>query len=73
MTKANRDEINDSIKLLEGYRDRLKKEVLTISRKLHLSDGKIENTLRQHPQIKEIDETINALIRQRELSDSSQE
>ncbi len=61
MPEPSQEEINESIKELSTYRNRLKKELITITQKLHMSEKKINNILKEHIEVKNIDKAIEKL------------
>ncbi len=61
MPEPSQEEINESIKELSTYRNRLKKELITITQKLHMSEKKINNLIKDHMELKKIDKTIEKL------------
>ncbi len=57
-------ELNDSIKELNIYRDRLRSEIINISQKLRMSQAKIEASLKENNELKKIEKTIKAITSQ---------
>ena len=66
MANSNLNELNESIELLSCYRDRLKKEVITISNKLQIPQDKINSTLKKHSELTEVNQAISQLLAHRE-------
>ena len=63
-------ELNESIEALTSYRDRLKQEITSISRKLHMPQKKVESSLKEHSELKDIEIALQKLLNQRESSNS---
>jgi len=66
MSEPNLEELNESIKLLSKYRDRLNKEVTLIAKKLQMSPKAINSTLKDNSELTKINHIIINLISQRE-------
>ena len=64
MQKTSLEEIEESIDLLTSYRNRLKNEITNISQKLRIPSKKIEMSLKENPELREIDETLKQLKQQ---------
>ena len=64
--KPTHQEINDSIEELKNYKDRLRSEIIHISKKLRLSQAKIEITLEENSELKNLEATIKKLTEQRD-------
>ena len=64
MTPAKEQEIKNSIEELSSYRDRLQAEVLNMSKKLRMSPKKIESTVSEHKELKQVDRILNQLQKQ---------
>ncbi|ABX08262.1 hypothetical protein [Prochlorococcus marinus] len=64
MPEPTREELHQSIEALKSYRNRLRKEITTISQKLHMPQKKIDSTLSNHAELKELDNTLQSLINQ---------
>tara|TARA_Y100001968_G_scaffold136503_1_gene124620 strand:- start:71576 stop:71815 length:240 start_codon:yes stop_codon:yes gene_type:complete len=58
-------ELNESIEALSNYRDRLRKEVISISNKLRIPSEKIELSLKQHSELEKIEAMLKKLILQK--------
>ncbi len=65
MANATLQEINESIQLLSEYRDRLQKEINTISKKLQIKPQRISSKLKEQLELQSIEVLINSLIEQR--------
>ncbi len=68
MSEPTQEELRDSINELSSYYDRLKKEVITISKKLRMPAKKIDIILEDHKELKQIQDPIKKLKRQKELT-----
>ncbi len=66
MHKPSEEELNESIKELSSYKERLTQEVINISQKLRMSKDQITSTLKDHPELNFINETIQKLQSQLE-------
>ena len=66
MPSPTEEEFKESIKELSEYKNRLEKEVLTISKKLKMSHEKIESIINSHKEINEIKKILINLNRQKE-------
>ncbi len=66
MSEANLDELNESIKLLRSYRNRLEKEVSSIARKLQMPQARINSTLKENRELIEVNQILTNLMSQRE-------
>ncbi len=62
MSEATPQELKNSINELTAYRDRLAKEVITVSQKLKIPQKKIDSTLQEHSELKQVNELLNQLI-----------
>ena len=60
-------DLNDSIEALQKYRDRLRSEIISMSKKLRISEAKIEKALEDNQELKSIDNTLQTLIKQKEV------
>ena len=60
--EPTQEELNESITALKNYRDRLRKELITISQKLRMPQKKIDLTLTENNELKEIEEAIAKLL-----------
>ena len=59
------EEFKESIKVLSEYKNRLEKEVVTISHKLKMPKGKIQSIINSHKEINEIKKILLNLNRQK--------
>ena len=64
MKEPSIDDLTQSINELNAYKERLKKEISMISKKLRISQEKIENDLQKQALIKDIDKMVENLHRQ---------
>ena len=65
MSEPNLNELNESIKLLSSYHDRLQKEVINIAQKLQMPQAKITRSLDKNTELKDTKQAIINLIDQR--------
>ena len=65
MTESSLKELNESIELLSNYRDRLKKEIITISKKLQMSNEKINNSIEGNLELAKVTQTLHTLTEHR--------
>mgnify|MGYP001395467491 CR=1 FL=1 len=66
MQRPTEEEFKESIKELNDYKNRLKKEVSNISHKLKIPQKKIELIINSHQEINKIEKILSSLNRQRE-------
>ena len=66
MTESELKELSQSIEDLSSYRARLHNEITNVGKKLRLTKSKIESTLNNHTELKEIDKIIKGLTRKKE-------
>tara|TARA_B100000579_G_C22209850_1_gene566813 strand:+ start:324 stop:545 length:222 start_codon:yes stop_codon:yes gene_type:complete len=66
MKSPTEEEFEESIKELNEYKNRLEKEVLTISHKLKLPHEKIKSIINSHTELNQIKIILSKLIRQKE-------
>ena len=57
-------ELYNSIKELNNYRERLRSEIINISQKLRMSKAKIQSSLEENAELKNIEATIKTLTTQ---------
>ncbi len=69
--QPTQQELNDSIKELRNYRERLRSEIISISQKLRMSQIKIEERLSENSELKKIDNAIEALTLQKNINTPS--
>ncbi len=68
MPEATSKEIQASITELTAYRDRLKKEVISVSQRLKMPQKKIEKIIEENEELKKIDEALSRLNNQMKAS-----
>ena len=66
MLSPTEEEFTESIKELSEYKNRLEKEVLTISRKLKMPPEKIKSIINSHKEINQIKKILINLNMQKE-------
>ncbi|WP_320668261.1 hypothetical protein [Prochlorococcus sp. MIT 1307] len=66
MTEPSIHELNESIKLLSNYHDRLQEEVISITKKLQMPQAKITTTLNKNSELSNIKQVIINLVEQRD-------
>ena len=66
MKRPTEEEFEESIKELSEYKNRLEKEVLTISQKLKMPPEKIKSIINSHQEINKIKEILIKLNMQKE-------
>ena len=66
MKSPTEEEFKESIKELSEYKNRLEKEVATISQKLKMPHEKIQSIINSHKEINEIKKIILNLRKQKE-------
>ena len=66
MPEKDLNEINESIKLLSNYLDRLKTEVTAVARKLQMPNSHIDSTLKENSELIELQKTLTQLIAHRD-------
>ena len=62
MAKTDLSSLDDSIKLLSNYHDRLEEEIITISKKLQIPNAKINSTLEENVELNKLKKTLGELI-----------
>jgi len=65
--QPTKKELKESIEALQKYKDRLRSEIITMSQKLRISKLKIESTLNESLELKNIEiaiEKLNTSIKQ---------
>jgi len=62
MSEATPQDLKASINELTEYRDRLKKEVTAVSQKIRMPRQKIESTLQEHLELKQVNQILSQLI-----------
>ena len=66
MTDATPSELQESIEELTAYRERLTKEVVSITQKLRMPSKKVDSALKEHSELRRINEILSKLIAQRD-------
>ena len=66
MQSPTEEEFKESIKELSAYKNRLEKEVLTISQKLKMPDKKIKSIINSHKELNQIKIILSKLNKQKE-------
>ncbi len=59
--QPTKKELQESIEALQNYKDRLRSEIINMSQKLRISKPKIESTLNESLELKNIETAINKL------------
>ena len=65
MQSPTEDELEESIKELTEYKNRLEKEVVTISNKLKMPKGKINAIIKSHSELNQIKIILSKLNKQK--------
>ena len=60
------EELTESIQLLRNYRDRLHREVSSISDKLRIPQEKKNSSIKNHSELNQLNNMIQKLIEQRD-------
>jgi len=71
MQNPTEEELEDSIKELTEYKNRLEKEVVTISNKLKMPQKKINAIIKSHSELNQIKIILSKLNKQKENVTSS--
>ncbi len=71
MKSPTEEELEESIKELSEYKNRLEKEVVTISNKLKMPQKKINSIINSHSELNQIKLILSKLKAQKENIDSS--
>ena len=71
MQNPTEEEFKESIKELSEYKNRLEKEVVSISQKLKMPHEKIKSIIKSHKEINQINKIISNLNKQKENLTSS--
>ena len=66
MSETDLNDLNESIKLLYNYHDRLHKEVINVARKLQMPPTKIDSILENHSELNGIKQTLLKLKEHRD-------
>ena len=65
MQSPTEEELEESIKELTEYKNRLEKEVVTISNKLKMPQGKINSIINSHSELNQIKIILSKLNKQK--------
>jgi len=60
--KPTQNELDESINALRSYRDRLKKELISISQKLHMPKNKIDIALKDNTELQNVENALSGLL-----------
>ena len=71
MQSPTEEELEESIKELTEYKNRLEKEVVTISQKLKMPQRKIESIINSHQELNKIKIILSKLHKQKEKATSN--
>ena len=71
MQSPTEEELEESIKELTEYKNRLEKEVVTISNKLKMPQKKIDSIIKSHSELNQIKIILSKLYKQKENVASS--
>ena len=71
MQRPTEEELEESIKELTEYKNRLEKEVVTISNKLKMPQEKINAIIKSHSELNQIKIILSKLNKQKENVDSN--
>ena len=71
MKSPTEEEFEESIKELSEYKNRLEKEVVTISQKLKMPQRKIESIINSHQELNKIKIILSKLYKQKENAKSN--
>ena len=71
MQSPTEEELEESIKELTEYKNRLEKEVVTISKKLKMPQRKIESIINSHQELNKIKIILSKLYKQKENATSN--
>ena len=66
MQSPTEEELEESIKELSEYNNRLEQEVATISKKLKMPHKKIQSTINSHKELNQIKTILSKLKKQKE-------
>ncbi len=71
MQSPKEEELEESIKELTEYKNRLEKEVIIISNKLKMPQKKINSIINSHSELNQIKILLSKLNKQKENADSN--
>ncbi len=66
MQRPTEEEFQESIRQLSEYKNRLEKEVVTISQKLKMPQEKIKSIINSHEELNQIKTILSKLSKQKE-------
>ena len=66
MPSPTEEEFKESIKELSEYKNRLEKEVVTISKKIKMPEEKIQSIINSHEELNQIKTILSKLNKQKE-------
>ncbi len=64
MTEPSIAELQDTLKELSAYRDRLRDDVIAMGQKLKLPQKRIDATIAEHPELQRLDVVVEQLEEQ---------
>ncbi len=64
MTEPSITELQDTLKELSAYRDRLRDDVIAMGQKLKLPQKRIDATIAEHPELQRLDVVVEQLEEQ---------
>ena len=67
MADPTLQELQDSIKELEAYRNRLRDDVIAMGKKLKLPQKRIDATVAEHAELQRLGEVLEQLLQQRDI------
>ena len=70
MKSPTKKEVEESIKELSEYKNRLEKEVVTISKKLKMPKEKIKSIINSHQELNKLEIILSKLYKQKENATS---
>jgi len=73
MQNPTEEEFKESIKELSEYKNRLEKEVVTISQKLKMPKEKIKSIINSHQELNQIKTILSKLNKQKEIMISTKQ
>ena len=65
------EELQESIDELASYKERLFQDVVSLGKKLRLSQKKIDSTIAEHQELNRLDEIMSQLVAQRNSQQSN--
>ena len=71
MPKASLEELQESIKELTSYRDRLQKEISQAAQKLKMPLSKVDSILLEHSELRQINKVLAQLISQKKHQEAN--